>query len=128
MLLGCRPQDVDGRGELAPDLTDRHISMVTGASPALGGGRAPLGVPGDRRRHDGVVLGVAVVVVGGIFVFIGLNALATAPPVGGGQAGRPVPGASSRPRASVRTRRIAGTAWTLLGVAFIVAAFTHQVP
>ena len=69
---------------------------------------------------------MVVVLLGALFVFIGLNAL-----VGGNTSGpaRPVSGTGGGDRAPSRsTRLLVGVAWTVLGALFLLAAFTHNVP
>jgi len=89
-----------------------------------GGPWRPTGRP---ARQDGGVLGFLVVVVGFVFVLIGVNALTTDPPP---RPRPPVLGTGSEDPAptSLAGRRVMGALWTLLGVLFVVAAFTHQVP
>jgi NADH:ubiquinone oxidoreductase subunit 3 (subunit A) len=72
------------------------------------------------------VLGLVVAVLGFVFVFIGVNALT------GDEARRrrpPLPGSfgAGRPP-SPGARRLVAAAWVVLGLLFVVAAFTHQVP
>ena len=80
------------------------------------------------------MLGVVVVVIGAVFVVIGLNS-ALGPSGQSGDAGesesvrRPVPGVGVTGRApSRRARLVAGSVWVALGLLFMVAAFTHNVP
>jgi xanthine/uracil permease len=81
-----------------------------------------------------VVLGAVVAVLGAGLVVLGVNGWAGARPRAGGGADphdkgrRPVPGVGSEVRSSPAGRRIVATAWLVLGVLFIVAAFSHQVP
>ncbi|MHB8438005.1 MAG: hypothetical protein ACYDD4_02425 [Acidimicrobiales bacterium] len=75
------------------------------------------------------MLGLATAIIGAMFVLIGLNA-ALRP--SGDESGRPPspvtgPGYGER-RPSARTRLIVAVMWLTLGVLFIVAAFTNQVP
>lgn len=83
-----------------------------------------------RRRpasdQDGDVLGFVVIVLGAAFVVIGVNALAG----GAAQARRPpIPGSLGGERPGTPwSRRIVAVAWVALGLLFVVAAFTHQVP
>lgn len=71
------------------------------------------------------MLGFVVVALGAGFVLIGVNALVgdrsrrSRAPVAGVGTGRPP---------SPATRRLVAGAWMVLGVLFVVAAFTHQVP
>ncbi|HUC37046.1 MAG TPA: hypothetical protein VMR97_07980 [Acidimicrobiales bacterium] len=68
------------------------------------------------------MLGVLVVLLGGVFVFLGLNALGTAPRRDRG------PESGGSPPASLRARRAAGVFWLVWGCGFIAAAFFHLVP
>jgi len=68
------------------------------------------------------MLGFAVVMSGGLFVALGLNALVTDPRPGHRPAGEGTPPASSR------ARRVAGVFWLVWGCGFIAAAFLHVVP
>lgn len=66
-----------------------------------------------------------VVALGAGFVVIGVNAMTgdrareDQPPVAGVGSGRPP---------SRGTRRVVAAAWIVLGLLFVVAAFSHQVP
>jgi hypothetical protein len=77
------------------------------------------------------VLGAVVIVLGGLFVFIGANAL-VGPAERGGEGEtrrRPVAGVgSSGAPPSRRARTVVAAMWVVLGALFLVAAFTHQVP
>jgi hypothetical protein len=77
------------------------------------------------------VLGAVVIVLGGLFVFIGANALVGPAERGGVGESRHHPvarvgGSGTRP--SRRGRVIVAAMWVVLGALFLVAAFTHQVP
>jgi hypothetical protein len=76
-----------------------------------------------------------VAVVGAGFVLLGVNGWVSARPGPSAErAGadsverRPVPGVGSETPASPTGRKAVAAAWLLLGVLFMVAAFTHQVP
>lgn len=82
-----------------------------------------------------VMLGAVVLVLGAGFVLVGLNgwmAARSTPSSGGAvdadEVRHPVPGVGTGPRASSAERKIVATAWLVVGVLFIVAAFTHQLP
>ena len=72
------------------------------------------------------MLGLVVVALGGLFILIGANGLASA---GRDRPRRSLPGSEwgSRP-ASPASRRLASGVWVLLGVFFVVAAFVHLPP
>ena len=80
--------------------------------------------------HNAGVLGLVTAVIGAGFVLMGLNALVrSAPDHGAQRPPSPVTGSgfgSGRPSSGVRTG--VAVAWMVLGVLFIVAAFTHLVP
>lgn len=77
------------------------------------------------------MLGAVVVVLGGLFVFIGANALVGPSERGGDGETRRHPvagvGGSGAPL-SRRGRTVVAAMWVVLGALFLVAAFTHQVP
>jgi hypothetical protein len=82
-----------------------------------------------------VMLGAVVLVLGAGFILLGVNgwmAGRSSTSSGGadenGDRQPPVPGVGSGTRASSAERKIAATAWLVVGVLFIVAAFTHQLP
>lgn len=82
-----------------------------------------------------MVLGAVVLVLGAGFVILGVNGWMAARPrtvedrSGEGHSGRPpVPGVGRGTHASSTERRIVATAWLVVGILFIVAAFTHQLP
>jgi len=68
------------------------------------------------------LLGLVVVLLGGISVIVGLNALGTRPNP------RSRPGGEGEPSPSLRGRRIAGMFWLVWGCGFMAAAFLHLVP
>ncbi|MHB8680613.1 MAG: hypothetical protein ACYDA2_00755 [Acidimicrobiales bacterium] len=73
------------------------------------------------------MLGLVVVLLGALFVSMGLHAIAA-----GDRPAKPrspVAGSGFDERPPSRTtRRVAGAMWIVLGTLFLVAAFTHQVP
>lgn len=82
-----------------------------------------------------MVLGAVVLVLGAGFVILGVNGWMAARSgteadgAGGDDRRRaPVPGVGRDARASSAERKIVAGAWLLVGVLFIVAAFTHQLP
>lgn len=79
----------------------------------------------DGGGQDGFVLGFIVVVLGVGFVAIGVNAMFGDP---ARRARPPVAGVGTGQPPSRGTRRVVAAAWVVLGVLFVVAAFTHQVP
>ncbi|MDE3087136.1 MAG: hypothetical protein KGJ77_10280 [Acidobacteriota bacterium] len=72
------------------------------------------------------MLGLVVVALGGLFILMGANGLVSA---GQDRPRRSLPGSEWGPRpASPASRRLAGGAWVLLGLFFVIAAFTHLPP
>ena len=81
-----------------------------------------------------VMLGAVVLVLGAGFILLGVNgwlAVRSTTSPGGADEGDgqpPVPGVGTGTPTSPAERKIVATAWLVVGVLFIVAAFTHQLP
>ena len=67
-------------------------------------------------------MGLVVLLLGGLFVILGFNALFVTPR----HLGRPAD--ESPPAASPLTRRLAGIFWLVMGAGFIAAALFRVVP